>query len=115
VDPLNKGSLTCVWVTSNNPFNPVELLWNYMELIKDRRKYFENNHDGVLEHMKNKSNKHHIYAQKLERSRMISLFWCQKMWELYCQGSIELDIRKLQDELQIKRDFMNRKISLGCI
>jgi hypothetical protein len=66
VDPLSKGSLVCVWVTLNNPFNLVELLWNYMELIKDRREYFKNNYNGVLEHMKNKSNKHHIYAQKLE-------------------------------------------------
>jgi hypothetical protein len=115
VDPLSEGSLACVWATSNNPFNPVELLWNYMELTKDRREYFENNRDGVLEHMKNRSNKHHIYAQKLERSGMVPLFWCQKMWEPYCQGSMESDIRKLLDELQIKRDFMNRKISPGCI
>jgi hypothetical protein len=28
---------------------------------------------------------------------------------------MESDIRKLLDELQIKRDFMNRKISSGCI
>jgi hypothetical protein len=37
------------------------------------------------------------------------------MWEPYCQGSIETNIRKLLNELQIKRDFMNRKIFPGCI
>jgi hypothetical protein len=38
-----------------------------MELTKDKQEYFENNRNGVLEHMKNKSNKHHIYTQKLEQ------------------------------------------------
>jgi hypothetical protein len=66
VDPLSEGSLACVWATLNNLFNPMELLWNYIDLTKDRREYFENNCDGVLEHMKNRSNKHHIYTQKLE-------------------------------------------------
>jgi hypothetical protein len=37
------------------------------------------------------------------------------MWKPYSQRLMELDIRKLLDELQIKRDFMNRKIFLGCI
>jgi hypothetical protein len=36
VDPLSKSSLACVWATSNNLFNPVELLWNYIKLTKDR-------------------------------------------------------------------------------